>query len=137
MRVRFTSVQLQKVQRLANADRGWAAALTILAQAFPDSRRAWQAVVLDGPAPYFEFEAVLEEYWSSTERYLLEFAAHFAHGQASISLYHSLQYLDDSQVAALLEAIKVFRGSKLFVAADLDSGKACSSPRLCSTSLNK
>jgi hypothetical protein len=127
MQVRFTSVQLQKLQWLVNADRGWAAALVILARAFPDSRRAWQAVVLDGPAPYFEFEAVLEEYWSSTERYLLQFAAHFAHGRASISLYHSLQYLDDSQVAKLLEAIQVFRGAKLIVATDLMAVKGASS----------
>ena len=127
MRVRFTSVQLQKLQWLGNADRGWAAALIILARAFPNSREAWQAVVLQRPVPYLDFEPVLERYWSSTERYLLRFAAHFAGGQTPISLYDALQFLDDSQVATLLEAIQTFRGTKQFVAADQLSDSATSS----------
>lgn len=59
---------------------------------------------------------MLRKYWSSTERYLLQFAAHFAYGRVPISLYDSLQYLDDSQVAMLLDAIQIFRGSKRYVA---------------------
>lgn len=117
--MKFTATELRKLDWLANADRGWAAALVVLAGQFATRREAWRAVRLDRPVPYFDFSPVLDCYWSSTERYLLQFAAHLADGKTSVSMYDALQYLDSAQFKTLTEAMQTFRGSRRFGATEL------------------
>ncbi len=122
MLVKFTPQEIEKIQRLADADNAWAASLTILTGQFRNSPEAWRAVSLSGNYPMFMFEDVLDQYWSSTERQLLRFAADFAYGKSEASLYNALQHFDDRQFATLFKAMQTLRGKVRFRATDEFAG---------------